>query len=71
MNEIDKEIMKNASGYSDPTAYEAIKNADGVDFVEIRFRKLLHTIFHLCELAGFRLEGRITLVDRKTGRKWE
>ena len=71
MNESDKELMKNASGYSDPTAYEAIKNADKPDECASRFYKLLHTIFHLCELAGFRLEGRITLVDRNTGRRFK
>ena len=32
------------------------------------FFKLLHMIFNLCDLAGFRLEGRITLVHKKTGK---
>lgn len=27
----DEDIRKNASGYSDPTAYQAIKNVDGED----------------------------------------
>lgn len=59
---------KNMEGYSDPTAYAAIKN---MEMEEERFNKLLHTIFHICELAGFHLEGRITLVDNKTGRVWK
>ncbi len=58
---------KNAEGYSDPTAYEAMKNIDKGDE---QFHKLLHTIFYLCELAGFQIEGRIVLVDKKNGRVW-
>ena len=63
----DRDLRKNAEEYSDPTAYEAIKNIDKEDK---RFRKLLHTIFNICELSGFRIEGRIVLVDKKTGRIW-
>lgn len=63
----DKELRKNASGYSDPTAYRAIKNIDREDD---NFHKLLHTIFNICELSGFRIEGRIVLVDEVTGKVW-
>lgn len=59
---------KNASGYADPTAYEAIKNADKDDD---NFHRLLHTIFYLCELAGFQIEGRIVLTDKSSGRVWK
>ena len=38
----DRDLRKNAEGYSDPTAYEAMKNLDRDDE---RFHKLLHTIF--------------------------
>lgn len=63
---------KNYEGYSDPTAYEAIRRIEGGNEEDnIRFYKLLHTIFHVCELAGFSLEGRVTLVDNKTGRVWK
>lgn len=51
---IDRDLWLNASGYPDPTAYEAIKNIDKE--VE-RFHKLLHTIFDMGELSGFKLEG--------------
>ena len=61
----DKELRKNASGYSDPTAYEAIKNAD-----KAKLDNLLHVIFYICKLAGFRVEGRIVLVEEKTGKVW-
>lgn len=39
----------NHEGYSDPTAYEAIKNTEADDE---RFHKLLNTIFTICELSG-------------------
>jgi len=63
----DKDLRKNGEGYSDPTAYEAIKNADKEDE---KFNKLLHTIFYLCELAGFQIQGRIVLLDKRTGKVW-
>lgn len=62
----DRDLRKNAEGYSDPTAYEAIKNIEE----EERFNKLLHTIFYICKIAGFEIENRIVLVDKKTGRIW-
>ena len=72
----DRELKKNSKGYPDPTAYEAIKKAEKSE-KEIarkqedeRFHKLLNSIFSMCELAGFKLEGRITLKDIKTGRVW-
>lgn len=65
MNE--KDLRKNAEGYSDPTAYQAMKNIDKEDE---RFHKLLHTLFYICEVAGFQIEGRIVLTDKKTGRIW-
>ncbi|MDO5397833.1 MAG: hypothetical protein Q4G33_07865 [bacterium] len=62
-----RDLRKNASGYVDPTAYEAMRNLDNEDD---RFHKLLHTIFYICELAGFEIEGRIVLTDKRTGRVW-
>lgn len=67
MNVNDGDSRKNALGYSDLTAYEATRNIDKEDE---RFHKLLHTIFCICELAGFEVEGRIVLVNKKTGRIW-
>ena len=63
----DRDLRKNAEGYSDPTAYETIKNIDKEDE---RFHKLLHTIFYICNAAGFEIDGQIVLVDKKTGRIW-
>lgn len=58
---------KNAEGYSDPTAYQALKN---IEMEDERFHKLLYAIFDICELANFAIEGRIVLVDKRTGRVW-
>lgn len=64
----DKDNLKNNSeGYSDPTAYTVYREYDAE---ERRFRKLLKMIFQLCEIAGFELQGRVTLVDRRTGKTW-
>lgn len=61
------DIYKNHEGYSDPTVHAVLKKMEDE---ERRFHKLLNTIFYICELAGFKIEGRITLVDEKTGRIW-
>lgn len=66
---------KNHEGYSDPTAYEAIKEYDlslmtGKNADDERFHKLLNTIFTICELSGFHLEERIVLKDTQTGKVW-
>jgi len=63
----DRYLRKNAEGYFDPTVYKAIKN---IDKENERFHKLLRTIFYICDIAGFEIEGRIVLVDKKTGRVW-
>lgn len=63
----NKDPRKNDKGYLDLTPYQAIRN---IEKEEDRFHRLLHTIFYICELAGFEIEGRIVLIDRKTGRVW-
>lgn len=64
----DNEIKRNSSGYVDPTAYAVMKKETEE---EERFHKLLHTIFYICENAGFHLEERVVLKDLKTGRIWK
>lgn len=61
------DLKKNASGYFDLTAYEAIKHVDEEDK---RFHDLLHTIRYICDIAEFKIEGRIVLTDKKTGRTY-
>ena len=72
---IDKDLSRNGSGCYDPTAYKAMKRVEaderkyGRDYE--RFYNLLNTIFYICELAGFHVEGRIVLTDKKTGKVWK
>lgn len=63
----DADPRRNSEGYLDLTAYKAIQSAEE----EERFHKLLHTIFYLCELAGFQVEGRLVLRDKRSGRVWK
>lgn len=63
----DLDPKRNAEGYLDLTAYKALEN---IEKEEERFYKLLFTIFNICELSGFSLEGRITLVDKRSGKVW-
>lgn len=56
----------NGSGCYDLTAYEALKNIDD----EKRVAQLIKTIFYIVNLAGFRVDGRIVLQDKKTGKTW-
>ena len=72
----DRELKRNAKGYPDPTAYKAIKNVEKREKElakrqeAVRVRKLIDNISAICELAGFKIEGRIILKDIKTGRIW-
>lgn len=69
----DNDLKRNGSGYVDPTAYKAIKNVEkrprGEDFE--RYNRVIRLIFAVCELAGFHVENRIVLKDKKTGRIWK
>lgn len=70
---MNEEIL-NGSGCKDFVAYEAIKNVEREERKkqtdEERLTKLVMTIFNICELAGFHVEGRIVLKDKKTGKIW-
>lgn len=66
-----KNDRKNAEGYNDPTAYNAIKNVEQEqDKDDARFHQLLNMLFSLCELADFHIEGRVVLKDKRTGKVW-
>lgn len=65
----DRELRKNGEGYDDPTAYEAIKNAEHTYEAE-RFYKVIGCILRICELSGYSLEEHIVLRDKRTGRVW-
>lgn len=59
---------RNREGYLDTTAFHALRNVDEEDE---RFHRLLHTLFYICEIADFEIDGRIVLIDKKTGRIWK
>lgn len=68
----DSVFVKNSEGYVDIVPYRAIKSLDknSVSKETAHFRKTLRAIFCICELAGFRVRGRIVLEDLKTGKVW-
>ena len=67
----DKTYLRNSEGYPDPTVHSALRHIEEQEREEShRFHKLLNTIFYICELAGFEVEGRIVLRDKKTGKVW-
>jgi hypothetical protein len=69
------ELKKNASGYPDPTAYQAIMHADAEmeqryeDYE--RYRKTIGCVLRICELAGFSVDERIILKDNRTGKVYK
>lgn len=70
MNEKTNNPKKNTEGYSDMTPHKAIKNMERQKEIN-RVHKLVHTIFYICNLAGFDVVNRIELKDRKTGKVWK
>lgn len=63
----DRDIKYNKEGYRDPTAYQVLKKDQRE---EERFKRLMATIFYICENAGFHIEERIVIRDKRTGRVW-
>lgn len=77
MNEEIKNDVRNPEHYIDTTPYQAINNMEKAASLKTtsgknaRFYKLLYTIFSVCELAGFELQGRVRLKDKRTGKIYE
>lgn len=65
---VKDDFKRNGEGYSDPTAFEAIKKVD--QDLE-RIQKLLTAIFAVCEAADFHVEERIILKDKRSGKIWK
>lgn len=63
----EKDPRKNASGCSDPTAYQAIQN---IDEEEEEFKKLYRTLCYICNVAGFEFAGRVCISNKESGRIW-
>ena len=64
----EDDLKRNASGCIDPTAYIAITS---IDNEQRRFKQLIRTIVYICDLAGFEIQGKITLKNRRSGRLWK
>ena len=64
----DRELRKNASGCSDPTAYQAMKN---IDDEEEAFKKLFRTLRYICNVAGFEFEGRVVIRLKESRRVYK
>jgi hypothetical protein len=70
MTEFEK--AHNGENFPDPTCYKAIKRYEREQQSEWeRHHKVIGCILRICELAGFSVENRIVLKDRKTGKVWE
>ena len=71
---MNKETL-NGSGCKDLTAYNAIRNMNHEERKkqedEERLKKLIMTIFDICDLAGFHVEERIVLKDKRSGKIWK
>lgn len=58
----------NKSHNKDLTAYNAINN---VDKEQEQKDELLKHIFYIVNQAGFRVQGRIVLENKRSGRVWK
>ena len=63
----DNDICVNKEGYKDPTVHKVLKKEQ---LEEERFKRLMATIFYICENAGFHIEERMVIKDLRTGRIW-
>lgn len=72
---MNNDMRKNGSGCSDPTAYAAIKKVDQLGRNKKRDREkdvsdAMHLVKRLLDIVDFELEGRLTLIDKQTGKKY-
>ncbi len=65
MKKYRERMDRNGEGYRDPTPYYTLKK-EQLD--EERFKRLMATIFYICENAGFHIEERIVIRDVRTGK---
>lgn len=70
--------VKNQEGYMDMTRHDAVENIEREQREKeretreaARVTKLVHTLFYICNVAGFDVAERIVLRDKKTGRVWK
>lgn len=65
----DRTENKNSGYVVDPTGNYVAKKIDKQKYNN-RARDLIKGIRYICAAAGFEIEGRIVLIDKKTGRVW-
>jgi len=58
---------RNSEGYPDLTVYAALKN---IEREEEQVQRLRKTLSQICDLAGFRVQGKISLIDKRSGKVW-
>lgn len=61
----DTRYGHNPSGAADPTRTRA---EESLERDERRVSDLIHVLRHVAGAAGFEIYGRVTLLDKKTGR---
>lgn len=68
----DKVPLRNAEGYLDLTAHDAITNVmnEKRDEADYRHWRLIKTLTNLIDLMGYDLLSRIEVRDRKSGRTY-
>lgn len=69
--DIDMDEQNTVEQATETVAEEPKKIFKNLDKDSKRFYNLLHTLFNVCTLAGFKIEGRIKIRDLKTGKVWE
>lgn len=67
MSKSGGDVKKNASGYSDPTAFTAITNVTE----EEKANHLRQCIYDACNISGFRVESRIVLIHKYSGKRYK
>lgn len=72
----ENNLMRNGSGYLDPTAFKAIMSVDNNVDKELqrdrvtKFHTVLDIIHDLCRLCDFELVEHVILKDKITGKIW-
>ena len=61
---------ENAEGYTDPTAYTALRHIQQEENAELdaKVNTLIKVLKYIVSLSGFELINRIELRDKKSGR---
>lgn len=69
MNKDGRFPPRNAEGYPDPTAYDALQSLQAEwEEEETRLSRVIKIIKLVLDLCGFELVDRIVLRDKKSGR---